>query len=139
LSTEEREELLQACENFITDYNATYAYVEEEIIPPCWLLHPGLAKEIPARMWLHHATHHGTKSTPTMIVDYYNRHLPGFRSRIEKMLGQQPKECQKGQHSATWRSNIDTVINNHKTLDDAAKNTAINALQQRQFGISEHQ
>ena len=37
-------------------------------------------------------------------------HLPGFRGRIDRMLGRSPGECRKGQHAPTWRKAADDQL-----------------------------
>ena len=37
-------------------------------------------------------------------------YLPGFRGRIDRMLGRSPGECRKGQHAPTWRKAADDQL-----------------------------
>jgi hypothetical protein len=136
LTSTEREALLRLCDSFVASYNAIHALKEDDIIPPCWLMHPGLASEIPVQVWLYYAAHFGEKATPAMAGDYHNRHLPGFRSRIPTMLGRNPRECRKGNHDTGWRKPIDDHINTYThQRSDENKLAALKTLNDYQFGI----
>lgn len=95
---------------YVETYNHVHAVTEDDVIAPCWRLHPGLATELAVQVWLYYAAHLDTKATPMLAADFYGRHLPGFRSRIDRLLGRSPGECRAGQHRDTWRKGAEEMI-----------------------------
>ena len=83
----ERDALLRMCAEFVESYNRIHAVKEDELIPPCWVLHHELAAELAVQVWLYYFAHLDTKATPALAGDYYGRHLPGFRQRDGEALG----------------------------------------------------
>lgn len=110
LDDDERAALARVVEVYVATYNAVYAVTEDELIPPCWRHHPGLAHELAVQLWLWYWANMDPKATPGMAGDYHGRHLPGFRSRVDRLLGKSPKECRRGDHPETWRKSADDVL-----------------------------
>lgn len=46
LNHDERLALLRMCHVYVASYNRVHAVGEEEIIPPCWVLHEQLVAEL---------------------------------------------------------------------------------------------
>ena len=55
-------------------------------------------------------------------------HLPGFRSRIDRMLGRSPGECRKGQHAPTWRKAADDQLAAYTDVPADQKHQAVEPL-----------
>lgn len=134
LIAEESAALARLVDAWVETYNHTLATRPEEIVPPCWRQHPGLADELAVQVWLYYAVHHHSSASPAAAGEYYLRHLPGFRSRIEPLLGRSPVECRAGQHVDTWRSDLDQVLNAapdadvHSASEDALRVEHLTAL-----------
>lgn len=108
LDPRERAALARMIDVWVDTYNHVHATTLTDLIPPCWRRHPGLATELAVHVWLWYAAHIHPKTTPLIAGDYYLRHLPGFRTRLDHMLGASPPECRRGEHPHTWRSDTDT-------------------------------
>jgi hypothetical protein len=52
-------------------------------------------------------------------------HLPGFRGRIDRMLGRSPGECRKGQHAPTWRKAADDQLAAYTDVPAGQKHQAV--------------
>jgi hypothetical protein len=52
-------------------------------------------------------------------------HLPGFRGRIDRMLGRSPGECRKGQHAPTWRKAADDQLAAYTDVPADQKHQAV--------------
>lgn len=98
---------------FAATYNRALATETRELVPPCWRQHEGLATELLVVFWSFYAVHWHAKATPLAAFDFYGRHLPGFRGRVEKLLGNGAKECQEGRHVPSWRKEIDDAISRY--------------------------
>jgi hypothetical protein len=116
LNDEERTALARVIDVFVATYNTVYAVTEDELIPPCWRHHAGLAHELAVQLWLWYWANLDPKATPAIAGDYHGRHLPGFRSRVDRLLGKSPKECRRGDHPDTWRKSADELLNTYATL-----------------------
>ncbi len=94
------EELLldQALDEFVEHYNRIHVAVLEEVIPQCWRKHPALAQELPVQFWAWWASHIDVRATVPVALEYYSRSLPGFQTRLPKLLGRGATNCRKGQH-----------------------------------------
>ena len=115
LNEEERAALARLVDVFVATYNAVYAVAEDDVIPPCWRHHAGLAHELAVQLWLWYWANIDPKATPGIAGDYHGRHLPGFRSRVDRLLGKSPKECRRGEHPDTWRKSADDLIATYPT------------------------
>jgi hypothetical protein len=108
LDPAERAALARLIDVFVHSYNQVHAITEDELIPPCWRRHPGLAAELAVQVWLWYSVHLDPHTaSPTLAAEYYLRHLPGFRHRLNRLLGISPGECRRGQHPASWRTDAD--------------------------------
>jgi hypothetical protein len=110
LTRAEREALARMVTAFVYSYNRVYAVADTELIPPCWPQHPGLATELAVLMWHWYAVHVDPKATVQAASEYYLRHIPGFRPRVEKLLGISPGECRRSDHPASWRNEADDLL-----------------------------
>jgi hypothetical protein len=115
LNDNERAALARMIDVYAVTYNAVHAVTEDELIPPCWRQHAGLAHELAVQLWLWYWANIDPKATPAAAGDYLGRHLPGFRSRVDRLLGKSPKECRRGDHVDTWRKTADDVIATYAT------------------------
>lgn len=104
LSQEESAALKRMVRRWVADYNVVHAVTSRELIPDCWPLHPGLAYDLAVMVWVYYDTHHDRRTTPLMAGDYHLRYLPGFRSRLDHLLGSDPAGCRAGEHPASWRT-----------------------------------
>ena len=67
-------------------YNRIHASKVEEVILRCWRMHPPLAQELPVQFWAWWASHIDPKASINNALEYYNRNLPAFQSRLETRL-----------------------------------------------------
>lgn len=104
LERSERAALARMIDVYVSTYNHVHAITENELVPPCWRQHPGLATELAVQVWLWYFAHLDPNTSPAIAGDYYGRHLPGFRSRLDRLLGVSPGECRRGEHPDTWRT-----------------------------------
>ncbi|MFV0535677.1 MAG: hypothetical protein ACK5MR_18815 [Cumulibacter sp.] len=107
----------QALINWVLlDYNASFATRRAHVIPPCWPIHLGLAREI-AAMWSHwQKIFHGDLGAVDATA-FYERTLPGFQSRIDGWLGKDPTACRSAQHPGDWNEQaalIGTTVNSEQ-------------------------
>jgi transposase len=72
---------------------------------------PGVRHDLPPRL---------TSLSPLLGV-----HLPGFRGRIDRMLGRSPGECRKGQHAPTWRKAADDQLAAYTDVPADQKHQAV--------------
>ena len=110
LTTDERAALTRLIDRWVHSHNHVYAVVAEQVIPPCWPAHPWLAAELAVQVWLWYQVHLDSRATATTAADYYQRLLPGFHDRVDRMLGASPGECREGMHPASWRQDADDVL-----------------------------
>ena len=141
LTPRERAALATLIDHFVTSYNQTYATTEDDLIPPCWPQHPGLAYELAVHVWLWYCTHHDPNTTPEHAGDYYLRHLPGLRHRLDHHLGRSPGECRTNHHPTTWRTDADTALQTHqdRSTTDAQHRRALATLASQHFGFTPEQ
>ena len=105
LTLAERSSLAKSIDDYVGYYNEAFAISPNELIPPCWPLHAGLAAELAAHFWLWVSTHAEPTARPESAVAFYEIHLPRFRQHVTKLLGEQATECQAGQHGlGDWRT-----------------------------------
>ncbi|HET9139274.1 hypothetical protein [Actinophytocola sp.] len=109
----EQAALARLIELWVASYNQVHAITPAELIPPCWPQHPALATELAVQLWLWYAAHLDPRTTPAIAGEYYLRHLPGFRTRLDRLLGVSPGECRRGEHPRTWRQDTDIQRNRY--------------------------
>ena len=104
--------LLDSClDEFVHCYNRIHAAKVEEVIPRCWRLHPALAQEMPVQFWAWWAAHIDPKASINNALEYYNRNLPAFQSRLEtRLLGKGAVNCRKGQHHSLVDPDLTAAI-----------------------------
>lgn len=138
LNSEERLALAHMIDIWTETYNYIHAITPNELIPPCWRHHPALATELAVQLWLWYATHMDPHTTPLIAGDYYLRHLPGFRSRLDRLLGASPRECRRGEHPNTWRHDTDEQLAAYIQHPDTPGNGdhRIELLSESHFGFS---
>ena len=100
LNASESALLDQALDEFVEHYNRIHATVVEEVIPRCWRKHPAMAQELPVQFWAWWASHIDVRATVPVALEYYSRGLPGFQTRLPKLIGKGGTNCRKGQHVA---------------------------------------
>jgi len=88
----------QALDEFVEHYNRIHAAVVDEVIPRCWRKHPAMAQELPVQFWAWWASHIDVRATVPVALEYYSRGLPGFQTRLPKLIGKGATNCRKGQH-----------------------------------------
>lgn len=110
LDRAERAALARMVDVFVSTYNHVHAVKDNELVPPCWRRHPALAAELAVQVWLWYFAHMDPKASPAVAGDYYGRHLPGFRSRVDRLLGVSPGECRQGEHPDTWRKEAEQLL-----------------------------
>lgn len=90
----------QALDEYVETYNRIHAANLDEVIPPCWRLHPALAQELPVQFWAWWTSHIAPSAHINAALDFYSRHLPGFQQRLAaRLLGKSAGSCRKGQHT----------------------------------------
>ncbi|MGH3709281.1 MAG: hypothetical protein ACRDRQ_14520 [Pseudonocardiaceae bacterium] len=137
LDRAERAALARMVEVFVSHYNHVHAITGKELIPPCWRRHPGLAAELAVQVWMWYYAHLDPKASPALASDYYGRHLPGFRSRLDRLLGVSPGECRRGEHPDTWRKDADKLLATYDQLptDPAHDKHDVERLGEPHFGF----
>ena len=136
LHSDERVALVRMIDVWVDTYNHVHATRPSDLVPPCWRRHPGLATELAVQVWLWYAAHIHPQTTPVIAGEYYLRHLPGFRARLDHLLGASPPECRRGEHPDTWRSDTDTQRSTYNnTLPNPDDQDHIDLLGELHFGI----
>lgn len=110
LTRTEQAALARLIDTWVFAYNRVHAITPAELIPPCWRHHPALAAELAVQLWVFYFAHFDRKATPLQAGEYYLRHLPSFRGRVDRLLGVSPGECRRGEHPTTWRQDTDTQL-----------------------------
>ncbi|UNZ18183.1 hypothetical protein [Streptomyces sp. 891-h] len=90
--------------------NGRYAWQPEEVIPPCWTKHEGLAYEIAALAFAREDAY-AEAGSAVIWHEQYNR----FLTRMNKFLGKAGDECRVGRHEprpvrfqlAAWPASAD--------------------------------
>jgi hypothetical protein len=116
LHRDERAALARMIDVWVDTYNYVHATHPTDLVPHCWRHHPGLAAELAVQVWLWYAAHLHPDTTPLIAGEYYLRHLPGFRSRLNHLLGTSPPECRRGEHPDSWRIDTDTQLAAYATM-----------------------
>lgn len=125
LDRTERAGLARMIDIWVDSYNRVHATSEDDLLPPCWRQHPGLATELAVQVWHWYAIHTDPRATVAAAAEFYGRHLPGFRGRVDHMLGRSPGECRSGQHPSSWRKDVDDARAVHIAYPhDAARDDA---------------
>ena len=139
LNPEERIELTARVWEFVQEYNQVYAVVVDDLIPPCWAEHPGLAMELSSLTWLWFSANIDPTAAPERIGDFYHRWLPGFKQRLDSWLGSSPSECRDGDHPASWRRDVEKKIagwpESIRNATDLEEN--VTAISEHAFGFIE--
>ena len=102
MPADQRDELFSRVAQFVDDFNETYALKVAETIPVCWPEHPWLAREVNVLMWQWFSAHRDPAASIERAGEFYGRHLPGFRQRLNAMLGESPDECRADRHPSSW-------------------------------------
>lgn len=102
LSLAQARELRKLLDAFVADYNRAYAVKDGELIPACWPLHEGLARELAAFYAQYVHVHQSGLSTPENAMHWYDRWLPGFRTRLPGWLGASEKCNPTVGHRPSW-------------------------------------
>ena len=85
-----------ALDEFVEIYNRIHVATVDEVIPACWRLHPAAAQELPVQFWAWWNAHLDPTATIAVAVDYYQRVLPGFQTRLTtRLLGKSAVNCRK--------------------------------------------
>ena len=140
LSATEAATLDGALDEFVHTYNRIHAGVIEEVIPLCWRKHPPLAQELPVQFWAWWASHIDVRATVPTALEYYSRSLPGFQTRLPKLLGKGAVTCRKGQHVSPSDPELVTAIGFEVTPpaeDSGRGDTTRRTLHRNDFGTLE--
>lgn len=122
LTTQEAECLDIGLDEFVDTYNRIHAHAVDDVVPQCWRLHPALAQELPVQFWAWSAAHLDEQSTILTALEYYNRHLPAFQTRLSsKLLGKGAVNCRKGHHTNTSDPAVVSAIS-FNLIETAGKN-----------------
>lgn len=92
--------------DWVLDYNENFVVKPQQIIPKCWPVHRGLAREIAAiyAHWMR--TFHHPEATPSDATYFYDRVLTDFQMRVPGWLGPHPERCQAGEHDREWDKDV---------------------------------
>jgi hypothetical protein len=137
LTPTEQAALARLIDVWVQAYNRVHAITPNELIPPCWRQHPALAAELAVQLWVWYFAHLDRKTTPLQAGEYYLRHLPAFRSRIDRLLGVSPGECRRGEHPTTWRQDTDTQLADYPTGTGRVARLTPDLLSALRFGFAE--
>jgi hypothetical protein len=74
---------------------------------------------------------------PLQAGEYYLRHLPAFRSRVDRLLGVSPGEYRRCEHPTTWRQDTDTQLADYPTTTGRAARLTPDLLSALRFGFAE--
>ena len=122
-----------AVQEWVNDYNANLATIEDQVIPACWRQHPALTQELPVQFHGWQAAHRDPQATPFQALEYYTRFLPSFRDRITTLLAPDPLQCRTGQHPPADAGLAHTI--ERAATDVAARGPdIIDVLRQTTFG-----
>lgn len=91
---------------WVLDYNENFVVRSSHLIPQCWPIHPGLAREIAATYSHWMAVFHHPKAQPSDGTYFYDRILPPFQERIVRWLGPHAERCQGGSHDPDWDKDV---------------------------------
>lgn len=105
---------------WVLDYNENFVVRSTQLIPACWPIHPGLAREIAATYSHWMAAFHHPKATPSDATYFYDRTLPPFQDRISRWLGPHGERCQAGSHDPDWDKDVADRI---RHVREAARDT----------------
>jgi hypothetical protein len=82
------------CEQVARWLNHEYAWLPTHVVPPCWPLHPSIARELAALSFLHWQA---AATADPQLMDEWNRNvLPLFFNRMFHALGR--SGCRDGEH-----------------------------------------
>lgn len=78
------------------DYlNATYTWRPEQLIPPCWPLHPALERELTTAYWTYYEAFETPHSSASAAQVWHDRYLPGLHARLTAWT---TPDCRNGNH-----------------------------------------
>jgi hypothetical protein len=95
---------------------------------PAWLAAAAAVRSTKALRASAATTASSSRSTPPPAYRAPGRsvlYLPGFRGRIDRMLGRSPGECRKGQHAPTWRKAADDQLAAYTDVPAGQKHQAV--------------
>jgi len=138
LTGPEREALARMIDVYVASYNHVQAIDTTDIIPPCWRQHAGLAWELAVQVWLWYQSYMDPKATPAAAAELHGRHLPGFRTRLARLLGRDPNDCRANQHPSKWRKADEqlSVLASLPASSSTLERTAAVDLGEVHFGFS---
>lgn len=100
----DRATLARAIDAYVEHFNTTHVTSDDDTVPQCWRLHPGLADDLAVMLWLWYTAYLDPAARLPDVADYVSRHVPSFATRLNRHLGRSPAECRAGQHPKRWRS-----------------------------------
>ncbi|WP_153505064.1 hypothetical protein [Cumulibacter manganitolerans] len=107
---------------WVLDYNENFVVRSSHLIPQCWPIHRGLAREIAATYSHWMAVFHHPTATPSDATYFYDRVLPPFQDRISRWLGPHAEKCQAGTHDAGWDKDVAERVNRvHDSAGDTLR------------------
>lgn len=89
-----RQAIWEWCDEVATWLNHQYAWRPTHVIPPCWPLHPNIARELAAVAFLHWQAE--AQTDPDRMDDWNRNVLPLFFNRLINRLGD--SGCRNGEH-----------------------------------------
>lgn len=111
LTSDEAAWIDDALDEFVQTYNRIHVATVDQVIPACWRLHPAAAQELPVQYWAWWNAHLDPTATIAVAVDYYQRVLPGFQTRLAtRLLGKSAVNCRKGRHASTVDRDLTDAI-----------------------------
>lgn len=119
------DELADAIADFVGHLNGVHAISDQELVPGCWPLHPGLVHDLAALYagWVE--IHQGLGGTAERAMYWHQRWLPGFYDRLPRLLGGKMTGCTVSLHREGWRPAAARLEEAAKMPDGADPRTAI--------------
>jgi hypothetical protein len=114
LDADERRALESLLARFVADYNTRLAVAADEVIPPCWPKHEGMAHFLAVLAWGWYSVHVDPAARALEALDFHERHLPLTRVELTRLLGRNPAQCRRGEHDDNWRKPADDLIGQTK-------------------------
>lgn len=74
-------------------------------IPGCWRRHPRLMHELPVLYWQWVTSHHHPDAGLAVCGGFYDKVLPSFQHRLDRLIGAAAAMCHKGHHSTPASDN----------------------------------
>ncbi|MCK2239990.1 MULTISPECIES: hypothetical protein [unclassified Crossiella] len=122
---------------FAVHYNRRWAQSVRELIPPCWPEHDELTDELDTLCWTWYYAHWDERANALTPAEFRLRYLPGFRSRLPRLLGPNGLLCQEGKHPVGWRRVVEAQIQVLEAIgrDRGAAKAARIRLREQDFGF----